>query len=602
MAKKTQEESPRKLSQRYQTLTDKKVWQKRFKKISKHTSRHTRENILSRIENLRGSRQVIIGWLLMCLLLIVSLIGQSILSAKGLETTGVSDGGSYIEGSVGEINTLNPLYATTSGEKSATKLMFSSLMYFDEMGSLHADLASGMSTDNSKKVYTVTLRQTAKWHDGKPVTANDVVFTMGLIQNPAARVPTSLSDSWQNVQIQKIDDFTVQFTLPTVYAAFPAALTFPIIPQHILADAEPAQIQENNFSLKPVGSGPFIPKRFENSDTTTKRDVLQLTANTNYFLGAPRIRAVELITYPDTESLSKALSRKELTAAVNATGSLEAPAGYNHLDVPVASGVYALFNVAKAPFSSQALRAALRQAIDTAAVRDSLGQDVNAMPLPILSSQVAGADDIPEPTFDRTAARKAIEKAGYTIMNGIYTKKGQPLTMSIAVISNPQYEKAANEIAQQLKEINVSASVMVYDTSKVGSDFSQTILRDHNFEMLVYELPIGGDPDVYAYWHSSQKTGDGYNFSGYSSAIADAALVSARDQPNQALRSAKYVTFAKQWLSDVPAIGLYQQAVTYISTNTSQTLTPDSELVSISDRFNRVQNWTVREQSVYKTP
>lgn len=294
MAKKTQEESPRKLSQRYQTLTDKKVWQKRFKKISKHTSRHTRENILSRIENLRGSRQVIIGWLLMCLLLIVSLIGQSILSAKGLETTGVSDGGSYIEGSVGEINTLNPLYATASGEKSAAKLIFSSLMYFDETGSLHADLASGMSTDNSKKVYTVTLRQTAKWHDSKPVTANDVVFTMGLIQNPAARVPTSLSDSWQNVQIQKIDDFTVQFTLPTVYAAFPAALTFPIIPQHILADVEPAQMQENNFSLKPVGSGPFIPKRFENSDTTTKRDVLQLTANANYFLGAPRIRAVEL--------------------------------------------------------------------------------------------------------------------------------------------------------------------------------------------------------------------------------------------------------------------------------------------------------------------
>ena len=119
--------------------------------------------------------------------------------------------------------------------------------------------------------------------------------------------------------------------------------------------------------------------------------------------------------------------------------------------------------------------------------------------------------------------------------------------------------------------------------------------------MLLYQLSIGGDPDVYAYWHSSQAT-DGLNFSNYKNTISDEALTSARSRLDPALRDAKYVTFAKQWLSDVPAIGLYQATAQYVHTNNVHALEPTQKLISAADRYTTVLYWSVGSRAVFTTP
>ena len=124
------------------------------------------------------------------------------------------------------------------------------------------------------------------------------------------------------------------------------------------------------------------------------------------------------------------------------------------------------------------------------------------------------------------------------------------------------------------------------------------MLQGRNFDILLYELAIGADPDVYAYWYSSSH----YNFSGYSNTLADTSLVSARSRLEPELRNAKYKQFVSQWYSDAPAIALYQPAIEYVSLREASSVKPGLSLVSNADRYADVIYWTVANDTVYKTP
>src|SRR5690606_39578415 len=151
--------------------------------------------------------------------------------------------------------TLNPLYASSSAERSAARLMFSSLYNYDAMGGLRGDLAQSMTIENDATTYFVNLKKGLKWHDGRPLTERDVMFTVNLIKDTGTR--SYLSPVWQGIDVEAVDDTTVKFDLPATIAAFPHALTFPVVPRHILADAPAANLRENSFGNAPVGSGPF---------------------------------------------------------------------------------------------------------------------------------------------------------------------------------------------------------------------------------------------------------------------------------------------------------------------------------------------------------
>ncbi len=120
--------------------------------------------------------------------------------------------------------------------------------------------------------------------------------------------------------------------------------------------------------------------------------------------------------------------------------------------------------------------------------------------------------------------------------------------------------------------------------------------------MLLYELFVGADPDVYAYWHSSQTVASGYNFANYTSKAADDALASARSRLEPTLRAVKYVAFAHQWIDDAPAIGLYQATSEYAFNKHTHSLDTNTQLVSSYDRYADILDWSVNQRSVYKTP
>ena len=598
-------EKPAKRWNKFSKLSiDRRSVAKRMRQAEKKTTTHAHRFIVQRIESLRSSREHIIAWFLTVAVVLLAILGQSFLASNQDFVRASVAGGTYAEGVVGEIRSLNPLFASNAAEIAASKLMFSSLYTYDETGALTNDLASSMRiTDNGAK-YTIDLRKDAEWHDGAPVDARDVVYTIETIKNPDSAVSSSLRNNWRDIQIAQVDDHSVEFTLPP-YVSFPHALTFPIIPHHLLADVPAAVLRENSFSQAPVGSGPFQFRMLQNSELTVSERVVHMSSNDRYYRGKPMISRFELHTYQNAERLQTALRGDALTAAVNAVGEPDeesVASRYDRRTFPINNGVYALTNTTRGLFADKGVRQAVRASLDVASIRDAAGDNVQPLHLPFIATQI-DSDKLPGvPKTDFAAARKSLKAAGWTEQRDSWTKKDETLSFTITTTKNLQYERVANEIAEQLRKMKFQVAVTVIDDRLPNSNFVGDVLQRRNYEMLVYELQIGADPDVYAYWHSSQLGNAGYNFTNYKNAISDAALVSARDQVSDRLRSEKYVAFARQWLSDVPAIGLYQQVFVYMQKPNAATLADEATIVSPSDRFGRVHSWTVDREDVYKTP
>ncbi len=573
-----------------------------MKKAEKASTRHAHKFLVKRLDSMRNARRHITLWLVLVGVLIAATGLQLVWSQLSYKTTAADEGGTYAEALTGPVDTLNPLYATTEPELAASHLMFSSLYMYDKAGKLHPDLADAIKVDESGKIYTVTLRSGATWHDGTPLTAKDVAFTVNLIKKPAALSPLRIN--WQDVELKAVNDTTVEFQLPAPYAAFPYALTFAVLPSHVLGSVPAGAIRENTFSRYPVGSGPFSFQLLQ-SVGTNGRKIIQMSAFDKYYRGRPTVGRFEIHAYPTQDQAAKSLLNSEVNAVSGIPASSAAQLkkeDYSISTHPVASGVYALFNAAHPILKDKAVRQALQAGTDTEALRKSLTVRVPRLDLPFVNGQLTGGDVPAAPATDRAKAAALLDQAGWKPADGGRKKGEEKLALTITTTKDDQYEKVATDLASQWRELGITVNVNVIDTDQPGANFVQNVLQPRSFDVLVYELLIGADPDVYAYWHSSQIGSTGYNFSNYSNSTSDAALVSARSRSEPELRNAKYKTFARQWLDDAPAVGLYQPVVIYASNKNIISLEGSMPVVTASDHYATVLDWSVRQRTVYKTP
>lgn len=582
---------------------DSKKLSKRVKKAEGATTRHARKFIVTRLDNIRTVRRHIIGWLLLVGIMIVAVGVQFVWFQGSYQTLAPSRGGTYAEASIGPIDTLNPLYATSSAEIAAGRLMFSSLYSYDDTGHSYGDLAESMNIDSTGTLYTVKLRPHVLWHDGAELSAKDVAFTINLIKNPETRSPLRIN--WQDVKVQALDNLTVQFQLPAIYAAFPNALTFPVLPEHLLGSVAPGAIRENVFSRSPIGSGPFKLSLLQTVDAKNNRKVAHMVANDKYYGGKPMLARMEVHAYESQDAILQALRRGEVSAAADLTGTDTSQINsrnYTIISRPINSGVYALFNTDTPILKDKTVRQALELATDTEKIRASLPVKVPALDLPFINGQVTG-EGLAHPLPTNTKAAAALlDSAGWKLQGGTRQKDGQKLALTVATTKNTQYEKVLEVLAGQWRQLGVTVHTNVADPADPSVNFVQNVLQTRGYDVLLYELFIGADPDVYAYWHSSQIGTSGYNFSDYVNPTADAALASARSRLEPELRAAKYRAFAKQWVEDVPAIGLYQPVAEYAVNKHVHSIEPTATFISAYDRFSNVLDWSVSEKSVYKTP
>lgn len=572
------------------------------RKLTLTTLRHGRKFITSRLDHLSGVRRHIFGWMALIFLLITLSVAQWHVFRSAYVKDEPVSGGAYSEGVTGPLETLNPLFARSSAEKSAAKLLFAGLYDYDATGHLRSDLAERVKIDDTEKEYTVTLRKGLKWSDGVDLNARDVVFTVNLLKNSQTKAEIA---GWQSVSAQLVDDTTVKFVLPAPYAPFMHALTFPILPHHSLSEVKPSSLREHGYSNAPVTSGPFSLRLLQNTSPDGTRKIVHMAANPQYHRGKAKLDRFQLYVYPNKEAVVRGLKTSEIMATPELSLS-ERPdyikSSHTSRSYAVNNGVYALFNTQSELLSSRKVRQALVQSIDTVALRQRLEFSTGQLDGPLLPEQVSGGG-AGRLTFDVAAARSLLDGEGWTVQGERRKKGDQDLSLSLVVLKGSELEKAAQELAKAWREhLLINTEIKIVDPANVEQNVLASVLQPRSFDVLVYELVIGGDPDVYAYWHSSQANRSGLNFSNYNSAIADDALSGGRARRASAQRQTKYQAFVRHWQSDAPALALYQSHMDYISLSSAQTMSPKAQLVQPVDRFADVIYWTVRHNSVYKTP
>lgn len=589
------EEGKRAWGKRLQMKKHSKRIKKHARSVERATMRHAHRFLVNRWDKIREIRLHIILWL-GGVGLLIALVGlQMLWFQRSYITQAPVSGGTYAEAVKGPIATLNPLFATTPAELSASHLLFSSLFKNDTTGHLRGDLATSMKNENNK-VFTVKLRRDARWHDGKPLNATDVTYTVGLMKNPSVRAVNA--SSWQGIDARQLDDYTVQFTLPAAYAAFPQALTFPILPQHVLKTINPSALRENSFSTSPIGSGPFSLRLLQVINASNGRRIVHLDANHDFYDGSPRLERFQIHSFNDDDGMARALRTGEVSAASDVSSSTAKTIDTDRYEIvtrPVNSGVYAIFNIGQSPaLKDLNVRRALQIGTDTAQIRKELFGNPRRLDLPFVMGQVEGTNTVTIPKPNKSEAIKLLESSGWVMQNGVRTKGQDRLNLRVVTRRNADFELALQELAGQWRQLGIDV-----DTQVVGaSDFTQDILQLRNYDVLLDKLVIGGDPDVFAYWHSRGLL----NFSSYNNQTSDDALTSARTISDNALRAVKYVAFARQWIADVPAIGLYQPSLIYAHSKSARAVDQVETVISPDDHYANVRYWTAEIGRVYKTP
>ena len=579
---------------------DKKQTMKRLRRAETVSVRHAHKFVLKRWRNVRDVRHIVIVWLMAVSCLIVAAGLQLYWDQQSYQTTAGAVGGTYAEAVTGPIDTMNPLFANTPAAEAVSQLVFSKLLSYDKTGNLNYDLARKVTISKDRKVYTVDLNSGVRWHDGEKLTADDVIFTVELLKDGATR---TLIRGWDNIKVEKKSDHTVVFSLNAPYAPFESALTFPIVPKHILGEVAHDAVREHSFSNEPIGSGPFKFRLLQDTDIAGKR-IVHLVANEAYYRGVPKLARFQVLVVPDEANMLTALRLNEVNGASGVSRNVLNQVPEKRYEIQtqsIQSGVYALLNNDSDILSDKAVRRALQRATNAEEIRKKVGGDVPALDLPYTKLQTAG--QVPKaPSYDLTAAGTILDKAGWKLDGKIRKKKGKELRLSVVTTKSADYERALETLIGQWRQLGVVVDEKVIDAADPTQNFVQSVLQPRAYDVLLYQLTMGRDPDVFAYWHSSQAVARGLNLANYSSQIGDDILSSARSSETEALRNAKHVAFAKQWLEDAPAIGLYQSVTHSVVSHSVKGMSRDVELVSPDQRYNEARYWTVGDRTVYKTP
>jgi peptide/nickel transport system substrate-binding protein len=500
----------------------------------------------------RGLLTALVGVPLLVLVSILALVFRGVILAPEAPRPG----GAFIEGVVGQLGSLNPLFGeATAGPNDLDALLFEPLVRVLPTGAVQGRLASRWDVSPDGRSYTFTLRPNARWSDNTAVTADDVVFTVRTIQDP--QFPGALlTQSWKDIIATAIDTGHVRFALPGHNAGFLANLELlDILPSHILAGKTMAELASASPNLNPVGTGPFRM-------VGNLGDRIQLERNP-YAWRRPWLESMLIRSFPSQAAALDALDRGQIDGLANLTPSGAAQEGANKQVSVLSTSTYQyaelLFNLkADEPyFQDVRVRQAVAKAIDRSAIiTDVLGGQAIPDDSPIPRSITWAYDSAAQqPAHDPTAAAKLLDDAGWTLVNGIRTKGTTTLSFGLTVSSDvPPYERVAEKVASQLAQVGIIAEVRPVTTASLIHDY----LNPRAFDMTLTAFDNGPDPDVYAFWHSSQAHPGGFNFAGMKKNVfIDGDLEEGRGNLDLTARAKAYTTFQEDFAKEIPAVFLY---------------------------------------------
>ena len=523
-----------------------------------------------------------------------------------------SFGGTLVEGMQSTPAHINPLLASgevgSEADRDLTALIYSGLLRAEGDDTFTPDLADHYDISSDGLTYTFVLKPDLVWHDGKEITADDVVFTVKTAQDGRMKSPKRAN--WDGITVEKVDDLAVRFSLTKPYSPFLENATLGILPEHIWKTVDFNRFDTNKYNREPVGSGPY---KIDSIQTTTKDGdeipvSYTLTAFKDFALGTPHIKTIKAVFYRNEDELEKALTDGDIET-INGISPDRAKVlseqnyRVEHTPLPRILGVF--FNQNQnAIFADPSVRKALALTVDKQATIDKV---LASFAVPIDGPIPPGSLGYETPTTPKThderfaLARTTLEKAGWSFSETTHTwtkktkKETTTLQFALSTSEATELKAVAEELKASWAELGVPVEIRVFATG----DLKETIMRPRKFDALFFGQVIGRDGDPYAFWHSSQRLDPGLNIASYTNATVDKILEKARVEMSRDKRIALYEDFAREVSKDIPAIFVYAPEFLYIVPEKVQGLSLES-ITLPSERFLNIYKWYIETDSVWK--
>lgn len=508
-------------------------------------------------------------------------------------------GGSFTEGLVGSPRFINPVLAISDTDKDMSSLVYSGLLRVAKDGSFEPNLALSYKINEDGTVYDFVIRDNAYFHDGKRVTADDVVFTIEKVLDPVIKSPKRTN--WEGVSVKKISDREVRFTLGKPYAPFLNTLTLGILPKHIWENVSSEEFPFSEFNINPIGSGPYeIQKISRNSGGIPT--TIDLYSWKKYALGRPKIKSITFKFFRDEEDLVKAYNGKSIE---NMTGL--SPAIANKVDkkedildevfLPRVFGVFLNQNMAPVFLNKE-----IRKALDMATPKQKIVDEVLFGFGGVLNGPTPNniETDIEKSIGNIETAKKSLLEAGWEENeDGILektTKKGSTLfSFSITTSDAPELKQTAEILKEAWEKLGASVSIKVFE----AGDLSQNIIKSRKYNALLFGEVVGEDSDLYPFWHSSERNYPGLNISLYANITVDKMLEDLQKETDKSERKIKKETIVSEIQQDTPAIFLFSPYLIYIRTPKIKNVTL-KDVSFPNERFLYINEWFIETDKVWK--
>lgn len=517
-------------------------------------------------------KKIFLFWLSVILGLIFLFLALNTLSKNFLISI-PTYGGTLTEGIVGVPRYINPVLATNDSEKDLTSLIFSGLLKKNEFGELINDLAEEVMESEDKLSYTISINEKATFHDGKKLTSEDIIFTVNKIQDK--RINSPLAINFEGVEIEKIDETTLVFHLKKPFYYFKEALTFGILPKHLLENLTTEEFVLSDFNTKPIGSGPFkIDSVIKNNNIAEK---YSLVSNRKYVGGRPYLDKININIYQNTVDILSAFN----------SGKIETTASLSHEDLEkVNKKTIIIKNLPVIYFISY--NSNKNKLLADKEIRAYLSKAINKQEM--IDEILKGHANKKDFFFGNSLATNELE------LKDVDSLREKEINLTTINIGN--LKEIAEKIANYWREKGLIVNVIIYNISDISE-----VIKNRNFEILLFGSILAHDTDLFAYWHSSQRTYPGLNITGYASNALDKNLDDLKKSYDQLERTNLLEEINKELITEMPALPLYSQNMNYIVSDKTLAKLIENKipnyLLEKNDRFINVNEWFKYKENVW---
>ncbi len=496
----------------------------------------------------------------------------------------------FVEGNVGAISSLNPLFtAQNPVDSDLQALVFEKFIEISEEGKPMEGIATDWVVSTDGKTYDFTISLEHKWQDGESLTIDDIIYTFETAKQLSSKYNyDTIGSSLVEVTINKISENKLRFTLPEGNATFFEVVSIYIVPKHRLENISLQDLAFDSFSRYPLGSGAYRVYRSE-------PNVVYLEAS-DYFWVTPKIDTFIYRLYSDYDTLEAAFRNGSLDAmgSVYSAGMafIDEYPGYDTYVITLESRLRMIFfNIRKGKLESKEIRQALNYLLNRQKLLEkaNISGEIAYGPIPS-TSWAYSEDEVVKYEYSPDKAKEIFKNLGYTLneSSGFYeTEDRKILSFSFSYYDN-QFN---SEIANVLKELFEQEGLVLNLEPLSYQQLTQEIVATRDFELLMYEVETTIDPDQYNLWHSLKTNYPDLNLSGYTYERVDILLEEARRTIKQEERKDDYTLFQRYLTQDSPVIFLYHPNYLYVVKEDIK-ISDMSEILYPYERFKDISYWS----------